>query len=524
MAGAEVIAVLGLASSVIQVVDCGKRVLDRISEFRRNMAFQDIALQIPLLINDVKTLDSPHYRQLLDTATEQALIRVLEGCLRQLNALDSLIQGMKPEKTASMLFRTWKGVRSFGKDTKLREIMGKLAEYKSTITLHFSARHVQTLKKPNVLDSKTKSFFEVPIQRVSHFVGRVQILDSVNDAIATSTSNPAAVVLTGVGGQGKTQVALEFCQRHAETYRAIFWVDASSEASTTRSFEGIAVTLSTVNQVFPDPQAKIAFVKETLRSWPDPWMLVFDNYDTPRAFDNIMSFFPTSHAKRKNVILVTSRIATSGRLGTPIRMDGLTEDEALELLFLRSQLIEKRHGDRSEGKRIVKKLGYLPLAIDQAAAYISIRQLPLNLFMQHYEKRKEVILKHTPDSAWVYRTHADDTEKASAMNLSVFTTWDLSFEHIAEDEGERKSIGEFLTQAAFFDPTGISESLFTSFLQSFTNGEPPSWIKPFLRSNAWDSSQFQDVVIGLMNLSLIQSVEYVGHELKFSMHPLIKVR
>src|SRR2546421_200277 len=105
-------------------------------------------------------------------------------------------------------------------------------------------------------------------------------------------------------------------------------------------------------------------------------------------------------------------------------MDGLTEDEALELLFLRSQLIEKRHGDVQEGKRIVKKLGYLPLAIDQAAAYISIRQLPLNLFMQHYEKRKEVILKHTPDSAWVYRTRPDDTEKASAMNISVFTTWD----------------------------------------------------------------------------------------------------
>jgi hypothetical protein len=51
-----------------------------------------------------------------------------------------------------------------------------------------------------------------------------------------------------------------------------------------------------------------------------------------------------------------------------------------------------------EGKKIVKQLGYLALAIDQAAAYISIRQLPLSLFTEHYEKRKEFILKHTPDS------------------------------------------------------------------------------------------------------------------------------
>src|SRR6266511_4302149 len=132
MAGAEVLAVIGITASIIQVVECGNRVLNRIQEFRKNVAFQDIELQLPLLIKDIEGLNSPEYRDLIDDATEKALIRVLEGCRRQINALDELIQHLTPAITASKLQRTWKGIKSFGKDTKLREILGILAEYKTT--------------------------------------------------------------------------------------------------------------------------------------------------------------------------------------------------------------------------------------------------------------------------------------------------------------------------------------------------------------------------------------------------------
>lgn len=70
------------------------------------------------------------------------------------------------------------------------------------------------------------------------------------------------------------------------------------------------------------------------------------------------------------------------------------------------------------------KLGYLPLAIDQAGAYISQRNLPLHRFMKHYKDRKEYVLKHTP-SLWEYRRKLDDNKDETL--LSVFTTWELSF-------------------------------------------------------------------------------------------------
>jgi hypothetical protein len=90
MSGAEFVAVLGISASAVQVVETCIKVLKRIQQFRQlSSAFQDIALQLPLLMQDIEALNSPDYRQLLDATTENALVRVLEGCRRQLHALDA---------------------------------------------------------------------------------------------------------------------------------------------------------------------------------------------------------------------------------------------------------------------------------------------------------------------------------------------------------------------------------------------------------------------------------------------------
>jgi hypothetical protein len=310
-------------------------------------------------------------------------------------------------------------------------------------------------------------------------------------------------------------------------FHTIFWIDASSRESAMRSFESIALKLSSASQSFSDPDSKLDFVKDALRNWPERWLLVFDNYDDPRTFNDITSFFPTSGGLSKNTILVTSRHSLSERLGIAIKLGGFSEDEALELELLRSRCSSDSQSEEEleVGREIVKRLGYLPLAIDQAAAYISIRQLPFKVFLEHYEKRKDVILSHTPASLWEYRTRGDDATKKSELNLSVLTTWELSFEQIGDNDGERDSIGQFLTQSAFFNPASISESLFRSFFTGCQRyGEsPPSWMPSFSSGEAWDSFKFQDVVVGLMNLSLIQSIDITSQEMKFSMHPLVKV-
>jgi hypothetical protein len=106
-------------------------------------------------------------------------------------------------------------------------------------------------------------------------------------------TQPRVLILYALGGQGKSQIALEHCRRSSETYRGIFWINANSEATATRSFEGIASELAKVSPIFlEDTAAKIKFVKHSLENWDERWILVFDNYDQPDDFPGVEQFIP----------------------------------------------------------------------------------------------------------------------------------------------------------------------------------------------------------------------------------------
>ena len=523
MSGAEFIAVLSIGASIVQVVEAYSKILSRVQEFRQNAAFYDLSVQLSLFKMDIEAIDSPEHKSSLDSATEEALVRVLEGCRRQLDKLDRLIQSLVPAPFSSKLMRVTKGLQSVGKNSKIQEIVGVLSGYKSTISVHLASRQIQNLSVTDTVSSNAKSYFEVPAQRVSHFIGRKHFLERIECNFSKGDANPAVVVLTGAGGQGKTQIALEFCRRSSSKYKAIFWIDASAQTCATRSFERIAAKISMPNLSSSSSKEKIDYVKEALRCRLDPWLLVFDNYDAPNLFQDMVSFFPAACGGNKNAILVTSRHVSCGRLGIGMEVDGLTEDEGIELLRSRSH--EKVFTDENvnESKKIVKQLGYLALAIDQAGAYLSSRQLQLQLFLDHYNKRKEYILKHTPSTTWEYESVVDGCAKTSGGNLCVLTTWELSFEQMSEDKNERQKLGSFLTQAAFFDPTNVKEALFQNFLKD-TIPKCPDWIDLFCSDGVWDSFRFQDTLAGLNNLSLIQNIKITGQECKFSLHPMIKVR
>ena len=140
----------------------------------------------------------------------------------------------------------------------------------------------------------------------------------------------------------------------------------------------------------------------------------------------------------------------------------------------------------------------------------------------HFEQRKEFILKATPESLWEYRTRTSEESGDGNQNLSVLTTWEMSFDQISESHEARTRIGDFLMQAAFFNPGAISEALFSNFHQ-YENEGILLWKLAFETDGVWDTFQFQDVVVGLVNLSLVQALNISSDGVVFSLHPLIKV-
>jgi hypothetical protein len=144
------------------------------------------------------------------------------------------------------------------------------------------------------------------------------------------------VVLLGMGGSGKTQLALEFC-RQAEknlAFMAVVWIDASSPSSVEQSFKVIAKQISKDRHEESNMESTVSFVQDILGAWNQRWLAVFDNYDNLRAFQSrgILSYLPTSDC---GSILFTSRHADSARLGHLIEVSGMNESESPNLLLQR---------------------------------------------------------------------------------------------------------------------------------------------------------------------------------------------
>ena len=340
---------------------------------------------------------------------------------------------------------------------------------------------------------------------------RQTILVDITDRLFNDDS-PEAVVLLAMGGAGKTQLALEVCDQAERSSRfgAVLWVDASSPKSVIQSYKSIAQKKIKVQSYDLDDEDTIRLVQDALRDWDEQWLIVFDNYDNPQAFqgNSIRKYLPGG---RRGRTLFTSRHQDTARLGHKIDVSTMTENESLELLLQRPALNEY---ESTHGRKIVSTLGHLALAIDQARAYIRARSLDLKEFMQHYHDRKEIVLQEIPDE-WEYSRVIDDEQRET--QLRIFTTWGLSFKQIPGQEREVQDKEHFLTLAAFFDAGNVSERYF----QAYFNKSNPDWMKILSSNGRWDSYKLGDVLSEFQKLSLLQTQSRTDEGHFISIHPVI---
>ena len=361
--------------------------------------------------------------------------------------------------------------------------------------------------------------WSVPKRRIDYFVGREDILRRICEAFSAPSICRVAV-LQAMRGQGKSQIALEYCHRTRNTtYSAVFWVDAATESAVIGSFISIFEEIKSSTDSFSDVKAKVAFVLRKIASWPSKWLLIFDNYDNPRNFPHIKSYFPDG---QQGAILVTSWRADTNELilarpANFIEVPGLEEDAALELLMERSR---QDNPDLDSAKCIVRRLGYHPLAITQAAVYIRKRVVRFSEFMNNFERRKPYILENVPlISEYTKKLPGSDGE----MALSVFTTLDLQLQPLqSQSDGDSIEV-KVLTLLAFFDNNSIPSIFFKCYTRIHDKIKS-IWLDHFIKDgNEWDADLFNDVLLELKDQSLIQTCMPENDKYYLvSLHPLIK--
>ena len=288
-----------------------------------------------------------------------------------------------------------------------------------------------------------EGLFSVPFAD-DHFIGREQELTRLNELFLTSNK----VALTGLGGVGKTRLAVHYAYQQKPRCAFILWVSASSRASLDTSLSQLA------DQLNADPllkQAeKMAFVKAWLEQHKD-WLLIIDNADndqeiTAKVFESFLPVSPQGH------ILFTTQIITADLKFKAAALEIKCLDTEAGGLFLWQRIhIDKQAtpDELTAEQQISDALSGLPLALAQAAAYIKENQCALSGYLPLYEKYAEELLN--PDLA-------EHQQVISDHDLPVFATFKLSFSRLPEPAKEvlsfcallhAESIPEEILNAAF---------------------------------------------------------------------------
>ena len=305
-------------------------------------------------------------------------------------------------------------------------------------------------------------------------------------------------------------IAREHCRRLRD-HISLFWIDASSYPTALNGMQRASqlVDSSTTSDSSSHMQRSPATELENLLN---PFLIVLDNMDHAKDFTRIMQLIPEN---RFCMVLITSRHRDTQQLGTCIEIQPMEQDEAVELLLTKCNIAsDLQHQTHAES--IVEILAYLPLAIDQAGAYISSRNLPLARFIDHFKVRKEVIMNYIP-SGWPYQRAHDGQQRAS--DLCVFTTWELSLEELGSSVDVEPFI-DLLTFAAF---TG-SSLLLPKMLRTQVEDNVAAGLgcrDLYTTGGKWDPWRYQDAIVQLYSISLISEIDMRSAEISFDVHPLV---
>ncbi|KAF3922957.1 hypothetical protein ABW20_dc0101966 [Dactylellina cionopaga] len=290
--------------------------------------------------------------------------------------------------------------------------------------------------------------FQLQYPQIYTFTGREEQISTIHKYFKEQkhTVVSRVFVLIGIGGIGKTQIALEYAYREQSNYSAIFWLSAASENTIRASFVEIlqriieaqvqkiswpqsgpnyAIIASKLGMSglvddsgIVDPQNP-EVIKSALFQWLQlpgngQWLLIFDNADDSEAFD-IQEYLPSNG---NGAVLITSRRPEFSFTGEKIDVEGLNQKDAVDLLLRLARTKHISQNLKGEAAVLVEKLVLLPLAISQAGCYIRESNSSVGEYLYSYEKMFMEMQSKKPKVGWDYR------------NDTVATTWEISLSAI----------------------------------------------------------------------------------------------
>jgi tetratricopeptide (TPR) repeat protein len=261
--------------------------------------------------------------------------------------------------------------------------------------------------------------------RNPNFTGREQLLESLRRELGTATNVAVtqARAIHGLGGVGKTELALEYAHRFATDYGIIWWIPAELRARVVAALAGLARRLDVSERAEQDEMVDRLF--DELRG-RGRWLLVYDNAQDQEGLTGLVPPGGDGH------VLITSRDRAWGRIAAPLPLDVLRRAESVALLDRRTG-----HRDEAIAADLAELLGDLPLALEEAAAYIEATDISLSEYLRLARER-------TVELFGLDRPTGDEQR--------VATTWSVALERIRDQAPAAEAL---LDLCAFLAPEDI---------------------------------------------------------------------
>ena len=205
-------------------------------------------------------------------------------------------------------------------------------------------------------------FNNLPFSRNKYFIGRDKVFKNICTIFERGEAISLTQTITGMGGLGKTQTALEYAYRYAHKYEYIWWVKAETKETILIDYKEFAVKTGQIGEEQQDSKLII----ETVLNWMDShskWLFIYDNVD---IVSDDTDWWPRNN--RENILITTRNNHMT--IGKKVDIDVFTKKEANDFLIKRTGI----DNDSPNACKLSDRLGHLPLALEQAAAYIKINK------------------------------------------------------------------------------------------------------------------------------------------------------
>ena len=297
-------------------------------------------------------------------------------------------------------------------------------------------------------DQASQVLPNVPFRRNPYFTGYDEVIGDLHARLAAEKDGVAIETISGLGGIGKTQLMLEYTFRYRKEYQEVIWLRADTQELLEEDLAKAAKMLRVpeARKQQPNHQYLVTEARQWFRKHSG-WLLLLDNVEEDVRVKDILSGMPLGH------VLLTTRSQAVASLASNLRLDKMTAEEGACLLLRRAHILSPSasldtlaEADRREALELSTLLDGLPLALDQAGAYIEENEYSLSGYIKLYHKHRKELLQRRSERQKLYTDYKE----------SVATTWLISF-HIVEQQCP--AAAKLLHLCAFLHPDAIPEDI-----------------------------------------------------------------